>query len=163
MHFVFYPKHEFGCRHVASCPHLGGASLGLLVHAADQQTEWTNSLLRQIDGLRAECSAKSGRIAELTAQVEQLQCELKAERQKQFQRKKDAPAKGESESAPPQGKKRRGAPVGHPGWYRPRPATFDRLILVSAPGTCRRCGGSVKARPDRPVYDHFQEDWIEGR
>ncbi len=67
MHFVFYPKHEFGCHHVAHCPHLGGASLGWLVHATDEQTEWTDSLLRQIDGLRSESAAKSDKIAELTA------------------------------------------------------------------------------------------------
>jgi hypothetical protein len=81
MHFVFYPKHEFGCRHVDHCPHLGGASLGWLVHAADERTEWTDSLLRQIDGLRAESASKSDTIAQLAARIEQLECELKAERQ----------------------------------------------------------------------------------
>jgi len=52
MHFVFYPKHEFGCRHVDHCPHLGGASLGWLVHAADEQSDWTDSLLDQQRGRR---------------------------------------------------------------------------------------------------------------
>jgi hypothetical protein len=163
MHFVFYPKHEFGCRHVDHCPHLGWASLGSLVHAADQQTEWTDALLRQIDALRADGAAKSQKIQQLAARVEQLECELKAERQKQFTRKTDEPVPEEPDSAALQDKKRRGAPAGHPGWYRKRPTTFDRLILVAAPTVCPRCGGSVKARPDRPVYDHLQEDWIDGR
>jgi transposase len=163
MHFVFYPKHEFGCRHVDRCPHLGGASLGWLVHAADEQTEWTDSLLRQIDGLRAESAAKSNKIAQLAARVEQLECELKAERQKQFKRKQEDVTAAEPESTAPAGKKHRGPPVGHPGWCRRRSATWERLIWVAAPETCPHCGAAVKARPDRPVYDHLQEDWIDGR
>ncbi len=163
MHFVFYPKHEFGCQHVGRCPHLGGASLGSLVHAADEQTEWTDSLLRQIDSLRAECTLKSQQIAELTARADQLQCELKAERQKQFQRKSDEPVAEETESAGSNPEKRRGAPVGHPGWYRRRPEAWERLILVAAPASCPHCDAAVKARPDRPPYDHLQEDWIDGR
>ena len=79
MHFVFYTKHEFGCPHVGHCPHWGDASLGTLVHAADEQAEWTDSLLRQIDALRAENTAKYQNLQDLTTQVEQLQRELKAE------------------------------------------------------------------------------------
>jgi hypothetical protein len=67
MHFVFYPKDEFGCPHVGHCPHLGGAPLSLLVHAADQESEWVNSLQRQIDALREENTAKSHKIQALTA------------------------------------------------------------------------------------------------
>jgi hypothetical protein len=61
MHFVFYPKHEYGCPHVGHCPHLGGASLGTLVLAADEQTEWTDALWRQIDALREEPAAAGSR------------------------------------------------------------------------------------------------------
>ena len=162
MHFVFYPKHEFGCRHVGHCPHLGGVPLSLLVHAADEGTEWTNSLHRRIDALREENTAKYHKIQELTARVEQLERDLTAERQKQFKRQKEEPAIEEPEPSP-QGKKKRGPPVGHSGWYRRRPATFDRLVFVSAPRSCPHCGGSAKARPDRLAYDHLQEDWIDGK
>jgi transposase len=72
MHFVFNAKHEYGCPHVRHCPHLGGASLGFLVDAADEQTEWTDSLLRQIDTLRTENTAKYQKIEALTAEIEQL-------------------------------------------------------------------------------------------
>jgi transposase len=163
MQFVFYPKHQYGCPHVSHCPHLGGASLGTLVHAADEQTEWTDSLLRQIDALRAESTAKYHKIRELTAQVEQLQRELKAERQKQFQRKQQQTTEEIAEAVPPQEPGKRGAPVGHPGWYRRRPVEFDEAVFVPAPVRCPHCQGSVKARPDRPLYEHLQEDWIEGR
>jgi transposase len=162
MHFVFYPRHEFGCPHVGHCPHLGGAPLSLLVHAADQGTEWTNALHRQIDALREENTAKCHKIEELTARVEQLQRDLTAERQKQFKHQKEESA-GEDLASPTQNKKKRGAPLGHPGWYRRRPETFEQLIFVSAPQSCPHCGGSVKARPDRAASDHLQEDWIDGK
>jgi hypothetical protein len=138
--------------------------LGSLVYAADEQTEWTDALLRQVDALRAENTAKYHKIEEQAARIEQLERELKAERQKQFKAKKEEPAEAESvEVAPTQGPKKRGAPQGHPGWYRKRPVEFDQLVVVPAPCQCPDCGGAVKARPDRPVYDHLQEDWINGQ
>ena len=137
--------------------------MGSLILVADEQTEWTDSLLRQIDALRAEGTAKYHKIQELTAKVEQLERELKAERQKQFQRKREEPAQEEPESTTPQGSKKRGAPLGHPGWYRQRPAKWDDTVFVPAPCRCPHCNGLVKARPDRPVDEHLQEDWIDGK
>ena len=163
MSFVFYPNHQYGCPHVGHCPHLGGAALGSVVFAASEHAEWTDSLLRQIDALRAENTAKYHQIQELTAKLEQLERELKAERQKQFKRKREEPAQEQPESTSPQGPKKRGAPQGHPGWYRQRPEQFDHTLLVPAPERCPHCGGAVKARPDLPTDDHPQEDWIDGR
>jgi len=146
MHFVFYPRHEFGCPHVGHCPHLGGASLGWLVQAADEQTEWTDSLLRQIDALRAEGTAKYHKIQERTAQVEQLQRELKAERQKQFQRKREQTAEESPAESPPPGPRKHGAPVGHPGWYRQRPVEFDEACgsFFWPSSRCRPIGRCVR-------------------
>jgi len=164
MHFCFYPKHDYGCPNVSHCPHLGGAALGTLVLAADEQTEWTDALLRQVDSLQAENADKSRRIEEQTARIGQLERELKAERQKQFKGKKEELADAEpADTGPTSGPKKCGAPQGHPGWFRKRPGEFDQLIVVPAPCECQLCGGSVKARPDRPVYDHIQEDWIDGQ
>ena len=163
MHFVFYPNHQYACPHVGHCPHLGGAGLSWLVQAADEQTEWTDSLLRQIDALRTEGTKKSQTVQQQAARIEQLERELKAERQKQFKAKKQQTAEEEPESAVAKGEKKRGAPLGHPGWYRPRPEQFDRMLFVPAPRQCPHCGQAVKARPDRPVHDHLQEDWLDGK
>ena len=163
MRLVFYPKHEYGCPHVGHCPHLGGASLGFLVDMADEQTEWTDSLLRQIDTLRAEDTAKYQKIETLTAEVEQLRRELKAERQRQFQTASSQDGEDAVADKPPEaGAKKRGAPVGHPGWYRPTPTRIDRIIPVPAPKSCPHCDASVTARPDLPPHDHLQEDLING-
>jgi transposase len=163
MYFVFYPKHEYGCPHVNHCPHLGGAGLGNLILAAEDQTEWTDTLQRQIDSLRAEDTAKYHKIKEQGARIEQLERELKAERQKQFKSTKpeeEVPGKAHE---PPSEAKKRGAPVGHPGWFRPTPTHVDRTIAVPVPSRCPHCHAAVEARPDLPPYDHRQEDFFDGQ
>jgi hypothetical protein len=47
--FCFYPKHEYACPHVNHCPHLGGAALGILVHAADDHEQHVAMILGQLD------------------------------------------------------------------------------------------------------------------
>lgn len=123
MYFVFYPKHQYGCPHVSHCPHLGGASLGSLVLAAEEQTDWTNALLRQIDGLREEKSAQHRQIEALIAELGQTKRELKAERQKQFKSTtpdEEVPAEGNE----PQGEaKKRGVPWDIRAGFGPLPRT----------------------------------------
>lgn len=130
MSFVFYPKHEYGCPQVDHCPHVGGAGLGSVVFEANENGEWIQSLWRQIDSLREESAAKTQRIEELQGQLEQTKAELKAERQKQFQTAGDD--QEPPPSSPAEQPKKRGPPVGHPGWFRPTPTTIDRVVDVPA-------------------------------
>src|SRR5271157_2616012 len=133
MSFPFYPKHEYACPHVNHCPHLGGAALGSVVLLAAENREWTDSLLRQIDTLREQNAAQARVIAEQQERIEQLERELKAERQKQFKATRpDEEVPGEANEPQAEAKKR-GAPVGHPGWFRPTPTTIDRTIDVPSP------------------------------
>jgi transposase len=163
MLFVFYPKHQYACPHVDHCPHLGGAGLGNLVLAAEENEEWTDELLRQVDGLREENAAKTRTIAEQQERIEQLERELKAERQKQFMtRRPDEEVCAETKEPEAEAKKR-GAPVGHPGWFRPTPTKIDRTIFVPAPARCPHCNAAVVAWPDLPPYEHLQEDFVGGR
>jgi transposase len=161
--FVFYPQHQYGCPNLMHCPHLGGAALGSVVFQANENDAQKDWLFRQLDGLREENAAKARRIEELQGRVAQLEVELKAERQKQF--KAARPAEDEASPSAAEGKetKKRGAPVGHPGWFRPTPTTIDRTIDVPAPARCPHCGAAVTARPDLEPYEHLQEDLIDGR
>lgn len=172
MGFLFYPKHEFGCDHVGHCPHLGGAALGSVVLLANQNQDTYRAQLRTIDQLRDENERKYQRIAELEEEVEQLKLELKLERQNKFKKNspdedqetassdEPTPAAEESISEEP---KKRGAPVGHPGWFRPRPETIDQTVPVPAPSRCPLCGGEVRVYEDYEADEHFQEDIIDGR
>ena len=117
MQFTFYPKHEYGRPNISHCPHLDGAALGTLVLAAEEETEWTDALMRRINALEAQSKAKSRLIEEQAAIIEQLKWELKAERQRQFKAstpKDEPPAESNEGQA---GTKKQGAPVGHPGWF----------------------------------------------
>jgi transposase len=170
MGFLFYPKHEFGCEHVGHCPHLGGAALGSVVLLANQNHDDDQAQLRTIDQLREENERKYQRIVELEKEVEQLKLELKLERQNKFKKNspdEDAASSDEStpaaEDATSEEPKKRGAPVGHPGWFRPRPETIDNTVEVSAPSRCPLCGGEVRVYEDYEADEHLQEDIIDGR
>jgi len=170
MGFPFYPKHEYGCEHVGHCPHLGGAALGTVVHLANQNHDHHQAQLRTIDQLREENSRKYQRIVELEQQVEQLKLELKLERQNKYKKNspdQDAQADDEptpaAEPSPTEEPKKRGAPVGHPGWFRPRPESIDHTVDVPAPGRCPLCGGEVRVYENYEADKHLQEDIIDGR
>jgi transposase len=160
--YLFYPRLTENCQNVNHCPHLGGAALGSVVLSANANDEWLQALLRQIDGLRDANDAKRHEIEELRRQVEQLKAELKVERQKQFKRTSADEPDRVLDSASV-GIKKRGAPLGHPGWFRPTPTRIDRNVPVPSPAICPHCQGAVKARPDLAFYDHLQEDWLDGR
>ena len=162
MSYLFYPNLAQNCRNVSHCPHLGGAALGSVVLSANANDEWYQAMLRQIDALREENAGQARQLAQQREQIEQLKAELKAERQKQFQRSRDDVGE-EDAVATTQGAKKRGAPEGHPGWFRPTPTRIDGIVPVSSPTLCPHCQSVVKARPDLAPYDHLQEDWLDGR
>jgi hypothetical protein len=55
--------------------------------------------------------------------------------------------------------KKRGAPVGHPAWVRPKPEIIDRTVFVPAPAICPFCGKKVLVSSDE-THEHIQEDIV---
>ena len=95
---------------------------------------------------------------------------MKLERQNKFatnQQKQDsgdtADAAVDSVAASTMKKKKRGAPVGHPGWFRKTPTEYDWAVDASAPARCPHCNGHVIAVAGVPAAEHLQEDILEGR
>ncbi len=164
MQFVFYPQHEQKCPHVGHCPHLGGAALGTLVQAANEQNQFVAMLQEQLDAARRSAATLLEENERLRQKLEQCQRELKVERQQRFC--KDRPVKekpDEPQNAPLAGGKKRGAPQGHPGWWRPRPTAWDKVVDVPSPSRCPHCDGGVQSYPHLDSYDHVQEDVVDGR
>jgi len=170
MQFCFYPRHEYACPHVSHCPHLGGASLGTLVGAANEGGQYVDMVYGQLDAARQSISKLVAEIETLRQQLEQVKLELRLERQNKFltgQAKRGAAdegcaaegIQGEPGAAAP---RKRGAPLGHPGWFRPTPTEFDLLIDVAAPETCPHCGGEVNCFSDAGRREHMQEDVVDG-
>jgi hypothetical protein len=124
MKFSFYPNHEYGCELVGRCPHVGGASLGTVVLAASENDDFLRYLHGTIDFERQRNTELFAEVQRLEKELEQVQLELKLERQNKFATNKQKQADAESKPVAAPSKpasKKRGAPVGHPGWRRPTP------------------------------------------
>lgn len=167
MSFCFYPNHEFACPQLKHCPHLGGAALGTLVLLANQADDTFDRLRRQLDAARQSVSELVAENEALQREIERLKLELKLERQTKFatnrQRQADAAESQPVESPDEAQPRKRGAPVGHPGWFRPTPTEYDALVEVAAPAACPHCGGPVSVYTSQEPADHLQEDVVAGR
>jgi transposase len=121
--------------------------------------------LRIIDDLYDGLKARDARIRILERDNAELKARLQALHQRQFRpnKKKDAQTGGkEVEGGLSSGegkKKKRGAPVGHPGWVRPKPQRIDRTVHVPAPTICPHCQ-SNDLRPMEETTEHVQEDIV---
>ena len=168
MKFCFYPKHEYACPQISHCPHLGGASLGTLVLAASDHDDHFRMVYGQLDFERERNTKLSAEVEKLRKELEQVRLELKLERQNKFACGRGDKADAEEDGAAktttaPETKTpgKRGAPVGHPGWFRPVPTAYDQLVLVPPPKVCPHCEGQVRAYENTDPHDHFQEDIVD--
>ena len=167
MNFCFYPKHEFACPKVSHCPHLGGAALGTLVLIANSSGDTIGNLHKRLDAERKRITRLVEQNLKLEAELEQAKLELKLERQNKFatnQEKEEEDAADDEateESSITVEPKKRGAPMGHPGWFRKRPTKYDWAIDVAAPRRCPHCQGHVTPQTSLPPVDHMQEDIID--
>jgi transposase len=166
MSFSFYPNHQFACPQLKHCPHLGGAALGTLVLLTNQSADSLDRLHRQLDAMRQSVSELVAENEALKQEIERLKLELKLERQTKFatnrQRQTDAAESKPLESPCEDQPRKRGAPVGHPGWFRPTPTEYDALVEVAAPAACPHCGGPVSVYTSQDPTDHLQEDLVAG-
>ena len=167
MSFPFYPKHEYGCEHVGHCPHVGGAALGTLVRLASENQESCESLHRMIDAERKTITRLVKENEQMKLELQQVKLELKLERQNKFatNRQKESKKPGFTDSASSGSKieKKRGAPVGHPGWFRQMPTEYDWDVDVPSPNRCPHCRGQVTTLGNLDPSEHLQEDVIDGQ
>jgi transposase len=121
--------------------------------------------LRIIDVFDGELKVRDERIRLLERENAELKAKLQALHRRQFRsnKKKDAQTNGkdaQSVSSSNEGKKKkRGAPVGHPGWVRPRPNHIDRTVHVPAPTICPHCQAEGLT-PMKESMEHVQEDIV---
>jgi cell division septum initiation protein DivIVA len=138
-----------------------------LVHVANSSGQTVDLLYRQLDAARQSVSDLVTENEALKREIERLKLELKLERQNKFatnrQRQSDAALAKTSESPSETQPRKPGAPVGHPGWYRPTPTEYDALVEVAAPTNCLHCGGPVSVYTSQEPVDHLQEDLVDGR
>lgn len=117
-------------------------------HVKEQYQEF----LRIRDNFRQNLDESNRIITELKKENEELKAKLKNIHSRQF--KKNIKKK------PVDSKKRnRGAPKGHPGWFRKKPDHVNKIIDVPAPDTCPHCS-KTDLKPLDQIKEHFQEDII---
>ena len=159
MQFSLFPTLEQSCPNVRHCPHLGDAAIGTLVGIANHSGDTISRLYKLIDAERKHNEQLVEANLRLEKELGQAKLELKLERQNKFatnQQKEEEDSADDAasdESSATNEPKKRGAPVGHTGWFRPTPMEYDWLIAVPAPTCCPHCNGKVIAYPSLPPVD----------
>ena len=160
-----YPPHDFECLYRHTCPYLDGLSTTWVLEEYRRAGDVYQEHLRIIDNLYDDLKARDDRIRILERENAELKARLQALHQRQFRpnKKKDAETGGknaeDASSSNGEKKKKRGAPVGHPGWVRPKPDHIDRTVHVPAPTICPHCQ-SDGLTPMEESTEHFQEDIV---
>ena len=164
MAYQFYPRKNDPCPNVGHCPHAGGAAIASLVLIGNENELHLRYLHGTIDAEKERNHRLFQENEKLTAELAQVKLELKLERQNKFatNKQKQADAQPAIELPPEKPKKKRGAPVGHPGWFRPTPTQYDWEIDVPAPRRCPDCCGPVNILLGAEPSLHYQEDIIDG-
>jgi transposase len=159
------PPPDFACVYQHSCPYLEGLSTTWVLEESRQAAEAYQDHLRIIESFDGELKIRDARIRRLERENAELKAKLRAVHRRQFKANKhrDA-APGAQEDAGAAfanaGKPRkRGAPRGHPGWRRPRPARIDRTVHVPAPTSCPHCH-ATGLTPLAGRTEHMQEDIV---
>jgi transposase len=153
MQFAFYPDHEYHCPRISHCPHLGNAALGTVVGLVNQNLQQREATFRTIQAQREQISRHLAEIQRLEKELAQAKLELKLVRQNKFatsHQKSQSSETPESASStePKPDPKKRGAPVGHPGWFRPTLTEYDWAVDVLSPARYLHCAGHVTPQPD---------------
>ena len=150
------PPANYQCPYHNCCPHLQGLSTEF-VFAEYQNSHWEHlDHWKARDELNELLEQMRGYTQELETQNAELKAKLTALHRLQFKaNRKQPPA-----TAPqPQEVRKRGAPKGHPGWYRVKPAHIDQTRTVAAPDVCPYCHGT-DLTPIAEIKEHLQEDIV---
>lgn len=142
---------NFECPYRHACPHLG------------MSTTWASRLLSDLDSdqfrdghylieAEKEIKALDEENRTLAARVRELESRLKQQHRLRFKPNIKA-------SPQDQAPRKRGAPVGHPPWQRPKPGHVDRSVSVPAPSVCPHCKEEGLAEVEK-THVQLQEDIV---
>lgn len=162
---MFCQPSDLQCPNRDSCPHLDWLSTKWVLGEYRRGEDAYDEHLRIIDDFYNSLKDRDERIRLLERENAELKAKLKMLHQKQFKanKKKDAVVNSKDmenrSSSNRQKNKKRGAPMGHPGWVRPKPERIDKTIFVTAPTVCPYCRKKHLV-PSKDLREHIQEDII---
>lgn len=158
-----YPPQGFDCLYKHACPYLDRLSTKWVFGEYRRGERVYQEHLRIIDLFRNKLEKNDERVRVLERENAELKAKLAALHLRQFkQNKKNEIKAGIDNTAGAEengNQKKRGAPMGHPGWVRPRPDHIDLTIHVPAPTECPHCHSDA-LRQMEETAEHIQEDIV---
>ena len=153
-----YPPWSYQCLYKDCCPHLEGLSTHWVWEEYQRSHDQYLEHWQICDRLQENLEKARRVIKELEEENEDLKIKLTALHRKQFQSNKKV-STAEPGNKSDGGKRKRGAPKGHPGWFRSEPRQIDKTVIVPAPERCPHCG-CTELDFVKEVKDHIQEDIV---
>lgn len=159
-----WPPHDYVCLYEHTCPYLDGLSTSWVLGEYRRADDVYHEHLRIIDNFSVALKASTDRVRVLERENAELRAKYQALHRKQFkpnrrQRAADGGQEASGSSSTGMKPKKRGAPVGHPGWTRPAPSRIDLIVPVPSPSVCPHCG-SHDLTPEGTMHEHIQEDIV---
>ena len=145
----------FQCPYRHKCPHLDTMSTRWVMEVYQECFD----LREQLHRLEIDSQRRIDELQKLLLQRDQTIAQLRLQHQKQFKANKKPPPSPPSSSPIKVKARRRGAPVGHPGWHRREPDHIDEVVQVAAPTVCPHCQCEQLVASDKP-HEHLQEDIV---
>lgn len=139
----------YECPFRHQCPHLDDLSARWVMECYQEVFE----LREQRHGMEQRYEQRIAELEEALLERDRKIAQLRLQHQKQFKANKPPPP------PIPVKVKRRGAPVGHPGWRRRPPDHIDQTLQVPAPRECPHCQ-YPDLQPCAELYEHVQEDIV---
>ena len=153
--------YDFCCPHRDGCPYLEGLSTQWVWRNYQSGRHQNSQQARLLEEVTRALDQAEDRILTLEKENAQLKAQNLALHRRQFKAKFKGRRSVKTPS--PEGKtgckKKRGAPVGHPGWQRAKPTTIDHTVIVPAPVACPHCHRS-DLQPVCQLSEHLQEDIV---
>ena len=150
-----YPPWDYDCIYKHCCPHLQGLSTHWVFREYQDEPFNNCEHWRIRESQQEELEKAIEYINKIEKENEELKAKLKALHSRQFKanKKKKKDQSGNSQT------KKRGAPKGHPGWFRRKPDHIDKTVIVPAPDSCPHCSGTNLTPVDK-MKEHLQEDIV---
>ena len=156
------PPMNFECPYKDSCPHLQWSSTHWIFKQYQDSYVKNIEHWRVRDELRDDLANALEYIKKLEKDNEELKSKVKTLHRRQFKsnrKSKKKVSENEDGQNSSMKKKKRGAPYGHPGWFRKKPTHIDKTVIVPPPKACPKCGYDDLKQVDE-LKDHLQEDIV---
>lgn len=148
---------DFCCPYRDGCPYLEGLSTSWVLGRYQEVSGTECHYEYQLEQLNRQLDEERRERQQLELENQQIRAQFQALHRRQFKGRKTAAAP--APDCPSAARKKRGAPVGHPPWQRPKPQRIDRVISVPAPEQCPHCQ-STDLQPIPQPHEHVQEDIV---